>query len=300
MIKDIQEVRVPTSERHPSPSSCLSFLRLRPRRLSSIEIAEGALLADVGVVFQLLIWFLPIGGSLLQLLVPVIFAVIVLRRGLYVACMSLCVALFIVVIVLGPGGVLLLLLEAGAGLFLGQTMRHRLSYVVTIMIGIVGGALALASISVLLSFLGGGPQALIRGIRVSYEQLLPLIAAIFKLMSLGGFWQSTVLPMLNTFLLWGLQNWFLFLYLASCAVCIPLVLVVYFVTNCLLRLLGYRVRPFPGFRLEGLFYWLILRFLAWMPAKVFTKVPQLYALKREIRRLRRARVHQLRLEKGAK
>ena len=33
------------------------------RRLSAIEIAEGALLADIAVIFHLLTLYLPIGGT---------------------------------------------------------------------------------------------------------------------------------------------------------------------------------------------------------------------------------------------
>src|SRR5258707_1363304 len=138
MIEDIQKTEATPLE-GPLPLPKRAFLPLRGRRLRAIEIAEGALLADIGVVFQLLIRFLPVGGALLQLLVPVIFAVIVLRRGLYVGCMSLCVALFVICIVMGPGGAPFLVLEAGAGIFLGLTMRQRLSQFLTCVVGIFGG-----------------------------------------------------------------------------------------------------------------------------------------------------------------
>src|SRR5690348_9438357 len=134
MIENAQETEnIPVENSTSAPRRALP--RLGARRLSAIEIAEGALLADIGVVFQLLIKYLPVGGAFLALMIPVIFAVIVLRRGLYVGCMSLCVALFIICIVLGPGGVPFLLLETGAGLFLGVTMRHRLSHLLTIALG---------------------------------------------------------------------------------------------------------------------------------------------------------------------
>src|ERR1700726_1410149 len=117
MIKDSQKTeRMPLENLQPLPEPALPAFR--PRQLRAIEIAEGALLADIGVIFQLLIKFLAVGGVVLQVLVPVLFAVTVLRRGFYVGCMSLCVALFVVCIVMGPGGAPFLLLDAGAGLFL--------------------------------------------------------------------------------------------------------------------------------------------------------------------------------------
>src|SRR5205085_890588 len=47
-----------------------------PRKLSAIEIAEGALLADIAVIFQLLSLYLPIGKSFLRILIPIVFTII--------------------------------------------------------------------------------------------------------------------------------------------------------------------------------------------------------------------------------
>jgi Predicted membrane protein (DUF2232) len=297
MIEDAQETQVITPEQSPLPASRSAFERLRGRRLSAIEIAEGALLADVGVVFHLLIRILPVGGNALSLMVPVIFAILVLRRGLYVACMSLCVALFLIGILLGTGGMPFLLLEAGAGIFLGLTMRHRLRHFMTIAIGVVCGGLSLAAVILLYSYLAGGPGALVRGLRLSYEHLFPLLGAFFRLVRLGGFWQTTLLPLFNRFMEWGLQNWLILLYLLCCLTCVPVVIIVYFVTNFFLRLLGYQVRPFPGYFLEGLLY----RFLLWpfkvIPRRIIARGRLLHVLKREVRRLNIARLRQRRLEK---
>lgn len=295
----------------------------RPRPLRALEIAEGALLADIGVIFQLLIKFLPVGGRILQLLVPVLFAVIVLRRGLYVGCMSLCVALFVVCIVMGPGGAPFLALEAGAGLFLGLMMRHRLSHVVTVVVGILGGGVALWGVLLFYTFVGGGASVLLRGMHQTYASLTTLLGLLFGAVCLGGLWQSLLFPLLDRFVQWGFQHWLFFYYLLSCVVCIPLVLGVYFVVNFFLRLLGYRVRPFPGYHLEG---WLLalayglLRLAGWLlalvkwsgaliSARYFSRqtprfVPvrwsALYHLKCEVRRLNIARLRYRRLEKEAR
>lgn len=71
------------------------------RRLSAIEIAEGALLADIAVIFQLLTLYLPVGGEVFRLLVFVVFAILVLRRGLYTGIMGFCTALFLVGVISG-------------------------------------------------------------------------------------------------------------------------------------------------------------------------------------------------------
>src|SRR6266700_992440 len=49
------------------------------RKLTAIEIAEGALLADIGSIFQLLAIYIPIGKTIFHILTPIVFAIIVLR-----------------------------------------------------------------------------------------------------------------------------------------------------------------------------------------------------------------------------
>ncbi len=294
MIEEAQETTLLAVESSTlAPKHATS--RWRARRLSAIEIAEGALLADISVVFHLLIRYLPVGGQFLALLVPVIFALLVLRRGLYVGCMSLCVALFIVSIVVGPGGTPAMMLEAGAGIFLGLTMRHRLHHLATILVGVLCGALALSAVLLFFSLLSGGVGALIHGLRQSYYSFIPLVALAFHIVGLGGFWQHTLFPLVDRFVQWGLQNWPILLYLAACAVCTPLVIMAYWITNFFLRLLGHQVDPFPGYRLEGMGYWLALRLLKLIPRKALTRLPLLYHLKCELRRLNIARIHQRRL-----
>jgi hypothetical protein len=301
MIEHIREAeQVAAGDVSPASKSGRAFRGLHARRLSALEIAEGALLADIAVVFQLLIRYLPVGGTFLALLVPVIFAVIVLRRGLYVGCMSLSVALFIICIVTGPGGVPFLLLESGAGLFLGATMRRRLGHVLTIVLGVLCGGVALWLVLLFLLSLLGGPHVFIRAIQQTYAALTPLLGLAFRLVGLGMFWQHTLLPLLNGFMQWGVQNWLLLLLLAAWGVCVPLVIMVYLIVNIFLRLLGYRVRPFPGYRLEGLLYWLASRLFRLVPRRAFAKFPLLHGLRCEVRRLNIARLRQRRLEKEAR
>src|SRR5689334_5247956 len=126
-----------------------------PRKLSAIEIAEGALLSDIAVIFQLLSLYLPIGRTFLRILIPIVFAIIVLRRRLYVGMMGLCVALFIVGIMTGPNYLISMLLAGTAGLFLGVTMKNRLRHIVVLFVGVTAGALALYSILILFTLLAG-------------------------------------------------------------------------------------------------------------------------------------------------
>lgn len=235
-----------------------------------------------------------------MLLTPVIFAVLVLRRGLYAGCMSLCVALFIVSIVIGPGSVPLMLLETGAGLFLGLTMRYRLNQTLTVVSGVIGGGVAFWAILLSVLFLTGRTSLLVRSMRRTYIALTPLLSWLFGFVHLGGLWQHTLFPVLNNFMQWGFQNWPVLLLLVSCLSCIPVVIAVYLIVNLFLRLLGYHVRPFPGYHLEGLLYGLACRFLTFVPAWALARFPVLYSLKCEVRRLNIVRLRQQRLEKEAR
>ncbi len=208
-------------------------------------------------------------------------------------------ALFMIVIVLGPAGTPLMLLEAGAGLFLGLTMRHRLRHSATIFLGVVCGGLALWSVLLLTSFLSGGPGFLIHGIRQSYASFAPLLGQFFRPIGQENTWQYTLLPRLNSLVQWGLQNWLLLFYLVACFFCVPLVIAVYLVTNFFLRLLGYPVRPFPGYRLEGLLHWCTRLLFKLIPRSAFTRFSLLHNLKREVRRLNIARLRQRKLEREA-
>ena len=300
MIEDIQQTDVDVVERSRSSGKARTS-GWRTRELSAIEIAEGALLADIGVIFQLLIKYLPVGGQVLELLVPVIFAVLVLRRGFYVGCMSLSVALFITCIVVGPGRVAFLLLGSGAGIFLGVCMRYRLNHFTIILVGIVCGGLALWALQSLLFFLGGGPAIAIRTLHAIYAAFTNLFGSIFSSLNLGGWWQQVPLPVLNQISQWGFAHWPLFLLCICWLTCFPLVIGIYFVTNFFLRLLNYPVRPFPGYYLEGLFYWSVSGFFLLVPHSVLARRSSFpHRLKSQVRRLNIARLHQRRLEREAR
>lgn len=270
---------------------------LRP--LQAIELAEGALLADIALVFHLLIRYLPIGATVLALLIPVVFAVIVLRHGLYVGCLSLCVALCLCGMVLGPGGLPLFLLEAGAGLFLGISMRQRLNQWLTVVLGILSGGLSFWLLLLGLIFLLGGPQVLLRTIRQTYMALTSLIGLLARLFGLGSLWEERLLPLLNSWMQWGLQHWPVLLLLVSISLCIPLVVMVYAVVNTLVRLLGYRVRPFPGAWLPRLLSWLLVCLCQLLPRRAYLRFPPLRDLRRRARLVRLAALRQRRAEKGA-
>ncbi len=228
------------------------------RKLSAIEIAEGALLADIAVVFQLLFIYLPIGGVFFSLLIPPLFTILVLRRGLYASIMGLCVALFIVGVITGFNSIFLMLLECGAGLFLGLTMRYRLHYIPLIFIGTTGSAILFFGSTLLTILLLGQPfiDTLLQGLRVGYVALFSLLGFIAPQIGLGPWWHNAY-PIARHLADLTLTYWLLLLFVTDWMITCPLVIIVYYTTTFLVRLLGYNVRPFPDGRINRIIQWFI-------------------------------------------
>ncbi|HEX7736319.1 MAG TPA: hypothetical protein VF458_15810, partial [Ktedonobacteraceae bacterium] len=158
-------------------------------------------------------------------------------------------------------------------------------------------------------------------LHLSYASSTRVAGLFFGFLHLDNFWQGWLFPLVDRFVQWGFQHWLLYYYFLSCLICVPLVLGVYFVVNFFLRVLGYKVRPFPGYLLEGwllaLLVWLLKlasRLVArtrWLVAHLFfrrtsvswsepARVPVLYHLTCEVRRLNIARLRQRRLEREAR
>ena len=260
------------------------------RKLTAIEIAEGALLADVGVIFHLLATYLPIGKAIFQLLAPIVFAIIVLRRGFYTGLMSLVVALFTISILSGPHGIPFLLLEAGAGLYLGLTMRTRRSHFFTIIVGTFSGTLAFYLLIILTDLVLGIPLLeLLKGLQITIDQGLRLVGALAASIGFGSVWQHTFLPFFLALSTLIFTYWWIAYYIISWVVLLPVVIVVYYITNLFARMLGYDVRPFPGGWIETLLYNILRGSLRLLPKRGIGKHWMVANLRREVRRLGLAR-----------
>jgi hypothetical protein len=217
------------------------------RRLRAIEIAEGALLADIAVVFQLLFIYLPVGGGFFRILTFIVFAVLVLRRGLYVGIMGMCVALFIVGVVTGPQYLILMLIEGTGGLFLGITMKRRFHHIPLLLLGITCGALALYFLIFFFFLVAGLPfTSIIRSLHQIYDAVMTLMNLLTMRVGISHWWKQSIYPTASTLAALGFTYWWIFFYLALWAGLCPVVTIIYSVTNLFVRLLGYDVRPFPG------------------------------------------------------
>jgi predicted membrane protein DUF2232 len=232
------------------------------RRLSAIEIAEGALLADIAVVLELLLVYLPVGGEFLRILIFIVFAVLVLRRGLYVGIMGMCVALFIVGVVVGPQYLVGMWLAGTGGLFLGITMKHRLRHIPLLLLGITCGALTAYFLIIFSFLLVGLPfTSIIRSLHQAYDVAIPLLTLAATRVGLANWWKQSIYPTVAAWAALGFTYWWILFYLGLWAILCPIVTVIYAVTNLFVRLLGYDVRPFPDGKLGKLRYRIIRRLI---------------------------------------
>ncbi len=259
--------------------------RLSARRLTALEIAEGALLADIGVIFQLTAIYLPVGGDVLRVLIPIVFAIIVLRRGLYVGCMSFCVALFLVGVITGPTSLILMMLEGLAGLFLGIMMKYRINQLIILFLGITCSAFLLYSLFVLIDLFSGIPLTdLIQSLHQAFNGFISFMNGVAFAVGLGSWWQHTLLPKVNAVAEFAFTYWWAGFYLLTWVTACPVVIVVYYITNLFVRMLGYKVTPFPGGILEKLLH----RWQRWslrlIPKNSISKPGVARAYVREIRR----------------
>ena len=219
------------------------------RNLKAVEIAEGALLADIAVLFQLLSIYLPIGGQVFRILTFIVFTILVLRRGLYVGIMGLCVALFVVTVIVGTQSVIDLLLECMGGLFLGVTMKRHMPLLPLLLLGATFGSLAFYGALVLTSLIFAVPlSTLVDVLHSTYTTVISLINGLTAHAGLSGWWKHTLYPGVSSLADWGFRYWILSFYIGLWIVLCPVVFVIYVFTNSFVRLLGYDVRPFPGGR----------------------------------------------------
>jgi hypothetical protein len=219
--------------------------------MSAIEIAEGALLADIAVLLQLAAMYLPVIDLLTRFVIPIVLSVLVLRRGLAVGIMSCCVGCFLIAMLSGLSFLIPMLLICVAGLFLGATMRWRWRHLPLLLLGTTGAALAVSGLSILLSLLAGLPLSIIvRQLDLAYQASFALVDLVAAGLGFGAWWQQSAYPALAPIAQLTLEYWWLLYPAVLWIFLLPIVVLMYFTTNYSVRMLGYNVRAFPGGAIE--------------------------------------------------
>ncbi len=215
-------------------------------RLDAIGLAEGGLLADVGVILDLAAIYIPLIGAVLGPAVPTPFVILALRRGPRVTLLAAAVSAFLVTIFAGPHFGWRMGLEAVVGLLLGWAMqRHIRPFLIwgigTLTVAVVTFIAALGVI-----FVTGLPVKDIVGeLRNGLGAAAWIVATGAALVGGEGQWLS-IRPLLVIVGVMALRFWpaLLFTYV-TVAFALPAVAFYYAIANATARVLGYAVKPFP-------------------------------------------------------
>ncbi len=228
------------------------------RKLSAVEIAEGALLADIAIIFQLIATYLPVGGGIFQVLVPTVFTVLVLRRGFYAGMMGVCVAIFVTCMLTGLGAGAVMLLECGAGVFLGITMKYHMRHLLLIFLGVTSSAILVYGGTWFFAFLlGTNAQHFVIQFQKIYDAAIHVVNFVASQIGLDNVWRHGLYPTVAQVASFVFTYWWWMLFVIYWVALWPIVILIYYITNVLVRLLGYKVRPFPGGKLERFLHSLV-------------------------------------------
>jgi hypothetical protein len=215
------------------------------RHLKAIEIAEGALLADIAVVCQLMAVALPVGASLFHVLTYIIFALLVLRRGVYVGIVAVCVTFVLVGIVSGPARLLSVVLQGSGGVFLGCMMARQRGHQIIILSWVCISSFYLWVLGFLISFLAGlHITDMIHSLHADYNAVLAGADVFFVRVGLADWWRREMHLLVTLVSDMAFTYWWLTMYVLLWMFMFPVVVMVYTMTNTVVRFLGCDVRPF--------------------------------------------------------
>lgn len=245
--------------------------------LNALGLAEGGLLADVGVILDLASIYIPLIGTVLGPAVPTPFVILALRRGPRVTLLAATVSAFLVTIFAGPHFGWRMGLEAVVGLLLGWAMQRRMRPLLIWGIGtlVVAVITFIAALGVI--FLTGLPiKDVVGELKNGLGAAAWVVATGAALLGGEGQWLS-IRPLLVVVGVLALRFWplLLFTYLTA-AFALPTVASYYAIANATARVLGYTVQPFPP-------RWSI-RLVSWV---LRTTVAMLLAPSRAMRQLLR-------------
>lgn len=214
-------------------------------RFDALGLAEGGMLADVGIVLNLATIYLPLIGAVLAPTVPTPFAVLMLRRGPKVTLLAAAVASFLVGVLSGPHFGWRMGLEALVGMLMGYAMRKRWRWPLVLVAGTFLVATVTFAAALGIIFVTGLPiKDIVQGLRNGLAAVAWAVAAGASLVGGQAQWLS-VRPFLVSVGLVALQLWPLLLYAYVAAAALPTVALYYAVANSTARILGEDAVAFP-------------------------------------------------------
>ena len=247
MVTGVEDVRPRAS------TSPLSGKRRAPASLpwvSALELAEGGLLADVGVIIFLLVIYVPalayvpFLNLVVEAGVPVPFAILMLRRGVRATLLGSFVAGFIVTILSSPHFGWRMAVYGLLGMLFGWALRKRAPSWLAIALGTVAFAAVGFFQFIALLIVLGLPLTDVTGfLQNALNSVAWLIGVLAGWLGLTGWWQSA-LPTFQQFAALAVQYWPVTLIIYLVITTIPFTVIMYSLMVSSARVMGHDVRPF--------------------------------------------------------
>lgn len=213
--------------------------------LDALGLAEGGLLADVGVILDLASIYIPLIGTVLGPAVPTPFVILALRRGPRVTLLAAAVSAFLVTIFAGPHFGWRMGLEAVIGLLLGWAMQRRMRPLLIWGIGTLVVAIVTFIAALGVIFLTGLPiKDVVGELKNGLGAAAWIVATGAALLGGEGQWLS-IRPLLVVVGVLALRLWPLLLFAYFSVFALATVAFYYAIANATARVLGYSVKPFP-------------------------------------------------------
>lgn len=214
-------------------------------RFDALGLAEGSLLADVGIVLNLATIYLPLIGTVLAPTVPTPFAVLMLRRGPKVTLLAAAVASFLVGVLSGPHFGWRMGLEALVGMLMGYAMRQRWRWPAVLAAGTFVFATVTFAAAIGVIFLTGLPvKDIVQELRNGMAAAAWAVATGASLVGGRAQWLG-IRPLLVTVGVVALRLWPLLLYIYVAVATLPTVALYYAIANGTARILGEDTLAFP-------------------------------------------------------
>lgn len=245
-----------------SKTSLQSNIALGAGWLDALGLAEGGLLADVGVILDLASIYIPLIGAVLGPAVPTPFVILALRRGPRVTLLAAAVSAFLVTIFAGPHFGWRMGLEAVVGLLLGWAMQRRMRPLLIWGIGTLAVAVVTFIAALGVIFVTGLPiKDIVDELRNGLGAAAWIVATGAALLGGEGQWLS-IRPLLVVVGVLALRFWPIMLFMYVTIFALPTVAFYYAISNATARVLGYSVKPFPPLWSIRLLTWTLRMTLA--------------------------------------
>lgn len=213
--------------------------------LTALEMAEGGLLADLGVLLDLASIYLPVVGGIIAVAGPTPFVLLMLRRGWRATVLATFVSAFLVTVISGPHFGWRMGVQALVGLVIGWAMRRKVNPWLVILGAAVVIALSLFLATIALIFLGGLPvHDVVVELHNGFNSVAAGLSGAAQVTGASGAWRS-VQPRYDAFAAFAVAYWPLLLFILYYGAAVANAAVYYFVADSTMRVLGYDVPIFP-------------------------------------------------------